>query len=58
MALGHASMLEKLNCILALREEQPVGGAHARDAEEVVEHPDIIHCELQAEARSDVMQEV
>ena len=44
-------MLEKFN-ILALREEQPVGGACDRDVGEVVERAD------RAEARSDATQEV
>jgi hypothetical protein len=58
MALEHASTLEMLNCILALREEQPVRGARDGDAEEVVERPKVSHRELRAEARSDVTQEV
>lgn len=46
MALGHVSMLEKLNSILALREEQPIEGAHDGDAEEAVKRPEISHGEF------------
>lgn len=48
MALGHASMLGKLNSILALQEAQPVRGARDGDAKEVVERPrsDIMNSEL------------
>jgi hypothetical protein len=54
MALGHASILEKLKNILALREKQLVRGVSDRDAEEVVKCPEISHHELQAKAHNDV----
>jgi hypothetical protein len=53
MALRQASLLEKIDGILTLRQEQPRAVTLHRDAEEVVKVAKIRHGELRVEACPD-----
>jgi len=57
VTLGHASPLKKLDCVLSLGQEQPVGGALDGDVEEVMEIPKICHGELGVEPIDDALKE-
>jgi hypothetical protein len=57
VTLGHASPLKKLDCVLSLGQEQPVGGVLDGDVEEVMEIPKICHGELGVEPIDDALKE-
>ena len=46
MTLGHASALEEIQGVLALRQEESVRRTRDGDPEEVVEAPEVNHSEL------------
>ena len=57
VTLGHACTLEKIQRVLALGEEEPVGGARDGDPEEVVEVAEVCHGELRVQTLGDALQE-
>jgi hypothetical protein len=57
VTLGHASPLKKLDCVLSLGQEQPVGGVLDGDVEEVMEIPKICHGELGVEPIDEALKE-
>ena len=58
VTLGQASPLEEVQHILALAEEQPVGGARDGDPEEVVQLTKVRHGELGVKTSGDASEQV
>ena len=57
MTLGHAYPLKKVQRVLPLGEEEPVGGTCDEDPEEVVEIAKVRHGELRVQTLGDALQE-
>ena len=58
VTLGHAFPLEKIQRVLALAEEQPVGGARDGDPKEVVQLSEVRHGELEVKTSCDSPEQV
>jgi hypothetical protein len=58
VTLSHASALEKLNGVLSLRQEDPVGGARDGDVEDVMEVPKVCHGELRVKKSDEALKKI
>ena len=56
VTLGHACLLKKVQRVLPLGEEEPVGGTCDEDPEEVVEIAKVRHGELRVQSLGDALQ--
>jgi hypothetical protein len=46
LAVRHASLLQDVDDVLALVKEETLGPTFGGDTEEMVEGPQVLHCEL------------